>query len=72
MDALADPDPDNPIATEIARLMMGYMENFQRHAAQSGEFPASILRAKGSCPIEEITMRLVSEEISAAATAAKK
>jgi hypothetical protein len=46
--------------------MMGYMENFQRHVAQSGQFPASILRAKGGRPIEEVAMRLVSDEIRTA------
>ena len=31
MAALNDPDPDNPIAVEVARLIEGYTENFRAH-----------------------------------------
>ena len=31
MAALNDPDPGNPIAVEVARLIEGYTENFRAH-----------------------------------------
>jgi hypothetical protein len=31
LSALADPDPENPIALEVAHLIGGYTRNFQRH-----------------------------------------
>ena len=61
--ALDDPDPANPIAVEVARLVEAYTQNFAEHVENLASLPASILRGKGTCPIEEIAMRLVSETI---------
>ena len=61
--ALEDPDPANPIAVEVARLVEAYTQNFAEHVENLGFLPASILRSKGTCPIEEIAMRLVTETI---------
>ena len=61
--ALADPDPENPIAVEVARLIGGYTRNFQRHVERLGYMPSHILRTKGDCPIEEVAMRLTAETI---------
>jgi len=61
--ALEDPDPGNPIAAEVARLVEGYTRNFAEHVKNLGSLPASILRSKGTCPIEETAMRLVTETI---------
>lgn len=38
--ALDDPDPDNPIAIEVARLVTGYAENFHHRVEQLGYMPA--------------------------------
>ena len=65
--ALDDPNPDNPIALEIARLVEGYTANFAAHVERVGEVPAQMLRAKGSSAIEEVAMRLVTETIRGAA-----
>ena len=43
MAALADPDPGNPIAVEVARLIEGYTENFHAHVEHLGYIPDSIL-----------------------------
>jgi hypothetical protein len=61
--ALADPDPENPIAVEVARLIGSYTRNFQRHVERLGSIPSNILRARGACPIEEVAMRLTAETI---------
>ena len=61
--ALEDSNPANPIAVEVARLVEGYTQNFAEHVKNLGEIPESILRSKGTCPIEEIAMRLVAEAI---------
>jgi hypothetical protein len=34
--ALDDPDPTNPIALEIARLVTAYSDNFRRHVEGLG------------------------------------
>ncbi len=62
-DALNDPDPDNPVAAEVGRLIEGYTSNFQTHVEELGHIPPTILRSKGGCPIEEIAMRLTSDAI---------
>ena len=64
--ALDDPNPDNPIAVELARLMDGYMANFTAHAEKIGHIPPSILRSTGSCPIESVAMQLTSDAIRGA------
>jgi len=59
--ALADPNPENPVAVEVARLIGGYTKNFQHHVERLGHIPPTILRVKGSCPIEEVAINLTTE-----------
>ena len=61
--ALQDTDPANPIAQEVARLIDGYIENFQEHAARLGRIPDAILRARPGCAVEAVAMRLTTETI---------
>jgi len=61
--ALEDPDPQNPIAIEVARLIDGYTRNFQAHVQQLGRVPSDILRTKPRWPIEAVAMRLTTEVI---------
>jgi hypothetical protein len=44
--ALGDPDPANPIAVEINRLVTAYTKNFRDHVERLGYIPADILRIK--------------------------
>mgnify|MGYP003651323141 CR=1 FL=1 len=62
-EALNDENPANPIAVEVARLVEGYTRNFAEHVENLGHIPPSILRSKGSCPIESVAMRLTSDAI---------
>ena len=39
--ALDDPDPRNPIAVEVARLMEGYSENCRAHVERLGTSPTA-------------------------------
>ena len=61
--ALDDPDPRNPIAIEVARLITGYTANFQASAQRLGRIPSDILHIKGRWPIEAVAMRLTTEAI---------
>jgi hypothetical protein len=61
--ALQDPDPANPIAVEVARLIDGYTSNFHAHVRRLGHIPADILRAKPRWPIEAVAMRLVRDTV---------
>jgi hypothetical protein len=61
--ALDDPDPANPIAMEIARLVSAYTNNFRHHANRLGHIPADILRTKPRWPIEAVAMRLTTQAI---------
>jgi hypothetical protein len=63
MAALDDPDPGNPIAVEVARLIEGYTENFRAHVERLGYIPDSFLRAKPQTAIEAVAMRLTTEAI---------
>lgn len=63
MEALADPDPSNPVACEVARLIEAYTENFKAYVEKLGYFPAAILTHAGTCPIEAIAKRLTTEAI---------
>ena len=56
--AVQDPDPANPIAIEVARLIAGYMSNFQAHVQRLGHIPPDIFHMKGRWPIETVAMRL--------------
>ena len=58
--ALDDPDPKNPIAVEVARLIAAYTDNVQQHVRLGG-MPSDMLRVNGRWPIEEIAMRLASD-----------
>ena len=59
--ALADPNP-NEIGQEIARLINGYTKNLVQFIHKKGHIPKSILRKKGSCPIEERAIQLALNE----------
>jgi hypothetical protein len=61
--ALDDPDPTNPIAVEIARLVAAYTKNFEDHVERLGYIPADILRIKPRWPIEAVAMRLTTQTI---------
>lgn len=71
LSALADTNPENPVAVEVARLIDGYTQNFQRHVERVGSIPSKILHANGACPIEEIAMRLTAEVIRDTAAEAR-
>jgi hypothetical protein len=58
MAALNDPDPGNPIAVEVARLIEGYTENFRTHVERLGYIPHSFLHVKPNTAIEAVAMRL--------------
>lgn len=64
--ALGDADPENLIAIEVARLIAGYTENFQRHVERLGHIPSQILRVKPRWPIEAVAMQLTADTISEA------
>jgi hypothetical protein len=63
MGALDDPDPGNPIAVEVARLIEGYTETFLAHVDRLGYIPDSFLRVKPQTAIEAVAMRLTTEAI---------
>lgn len=63
MAALNDPDPGNPIAVEVVRLINGYGENFRAHVEQLGHIPDTILHVKPQTAIEAVAMRLTTETI---------
>jgi hypothetical protein len=63
MQALADTDPSNPVAVEVARLVTGYGENFAAHCQQLGRIPTDILRIAPRWPIEGVAMRLAADSI---------
>jgi hypothetical protein len=56
--ALDDPDPGNPAAVEVARLIEGYTGNFAARVASLGEWPAKILRSTPRSAIEAVAMEL--------------
>lgn len=61
--ALEDPDPANPIAQEVARLIDGYTRNFLQHVTRLGRIPGAILRERPSCAVEAVAMHLTTETI---------
>jgi hypothetical protein len=63
MAALQDPDPQNPIALEVARLIGAYTSNFKQHVERLGRIPSDILHIKARWPIEAVAMRLTTEVI---------
>jgi hypothetical protein len=63
MAALNDPDPGNPIAVELARLIEGYTDNFRAHVERLGYFPSDILHVTPQTAIEAVAMRLTTEAI---------
>lgn len=64
--ALRDPDPANPIAGELARLIEAYTANFAAHVQQLGHIPPAILHVKPGSAIEAVAMRLTTAQISEA------
>lgn len=69
--ALADPDPANPIACEVARLIEGYTANFKAHCDRIGRIPDSIMRANPGSAIESMAMDLTSQVLQDALTPTK-
>jgi superfamily II DNA helicase RecQ len=63
MAALNDPDPGNPVAIEVARLIQGYGENFRAHVEKLGRLPESFLHVKPQSAIEAVAMRLTTDTI---------
>jgi len=61
--ALQDPDPANPVAVEVARLISAYTDNFKRHVERLGHIPAGILHIQPRYPIEAVAMRLTTQAI---------
>jgi len=61
--ALQDPNPANPIAVEVSRLIAAYTNNFKRHVERLGRVPPDILHLKPRWPIEAVAMRLTTETI---------
>ena len=61
--ALQDPDPMNPIAVEVVRLINGYEDNFHAQVPRRGRIPPDIWGVKPRWPIEAIAMRLSREVI---------
>ena len=61
--ALEDPNEENPIAKEIARLIAGYTENFRTHVERLGRIPESIMHVKPRWAIEAVAMRLMTETL---------
>ena len=62
--ALRDPDGNNPIAIEFARLIKGYGENFAATCDRLGHIPESILHVKPRSAIEALAMAQVTEIIT--------
>jgi len=61
--ALRDPDPANPIAGEVARLIAAYTANFTAHVERLGHIPPAILHVTPRTAIEAVAMRLTTEAI---------
>jgi hypothetical protein len=74
--ALHDPDPANPIAIEVARLIEaytsnigvsllidGYNRNFHPQLPQVEGLPGNILQMEPRWPVEAVAMRLTKEAI---------
>jgi hypothetical protein len=61
MAALDDPDPANPIAVEIQRLVTAYTRILGDHLERLGYIPAEILRV--TWPIEAVAMLLITDAI---------
>lgn len=60
---LDDPDPANPIAIDVTRLMAGYAEHFLKHVRRIRFIPADILRVQPRSPIEAVAMRFTTRAI---------
>lgn len=61
--ALNDDNPGNPIAVDVARLIAGYIGNFERQVKRLGYVPTDVLHIKPRWPIEAVAMRLTTETI---------
>jgi hypothetical protein len=51
------------MAVEIARLVKGYVANFERYVERLGRVAADILRLKPRWPIEAVAMQLATSAI---------
>jgi hypothetical protein len=63
--ALADTNPDNPVAKEVARLISGYTANFAEHCERLGYIPRDILTLSPRSPIEAVAAKLTGDAIRA-------
>ncbi len=61
--ALDDPDPNNPIACEVARLVHGYAKNFEAFVHRTGRVPTDVMHVSPRWPIEAIAMQLMAETV---------
>lgn len=66
MTALADTDPQNPVAIEVARLITGYTENFAKHCERIRRIPEQVLASTPQTPIERVARDLFLEQVRAA------
>jgi hypothetical protein len=57
----------NPIAVEVARLVIEYMTRFQGHLTQDGYVPAPILQSGVRSPIEKVAVLMVVKYVEAEA-----
>jgi hypothetical protein len=63
MTALDDPNPENPVAVEVARLIAGYAANFKQHVKRLGYMPSDVLHIKPRWPIEAVAMKLTAQAV---------
>lgn len=62
-------DPDDPVAREVARLLAGYLQNLRLRLELEGPLPrAAQYTAKGSCPIEAVALRLMTDVLQVTAS----
>lgn len=57
------PEPDDPIAREIARLLGCYIERFQALCKEKGEVPEEALLYKPASPIEQAAFAIFAEAL---------
>lgn len=71
MQALADRNPSNRVAVEVARLIEGYTANFAAHVERLGRIPAEIMHVEPRTAIEAVAMRLTTQTITDAMSSYK-
>lgn len=61
--ALFDPDPDNPVAIEVNRLIAAHTKAFIAHVQKLGYMPPSLLDIKPRWPIEAVALRCIANTL---------